>query len=129
MVNILVVEDDHSLRLLYEKALSLNGYNVIGSAKDGEEAVKLYIDFKNKPDVILMDHRMPIKNGIEASKEILANSSEIKPKIIFASADKTIKEIALSIGAVSFKDKPFTLERLFKNINKALNMEYSNLSH
>ena len=129
MVNILIVEDDHSLRLLYEKALSLNGYNVIGSAKDGEEAVKLYKDFNNKPDVILMDHRMPIKNGIEATNEILAISSEIKPKIIFASADKTIKETALSIGAISFKDKPFTLDKLFKNINKALNMEYSNLSH
>ena len=122
MVNILIVEDDHSLRLLYEKALSLYGYNVIGSAKDGEEAVSLYKDFKNKPDIILMDHRMPIKNGIEATKEILANSSEIKPKIIFASADKSIKEIALSIGAISFKDKPFTLESLFNNIKKAINM-------
>ncbi len=129
MINILIVEDDHSLRLLYEKALSLNGYNVIGAAKDGEEAVKLYKDFKNKPDVILMDHRMPIKNGIEATKEILANSSKIKPKIIFASADKTIKEIALSIGAISFKEKPFSLEKLFKNIEKAVNMEYFNLSH
>ena len=129
MVNILIVEDDHSLRLLYEKALSLKGYNVIGSAKDGEEAVKLYKDFKNKPDIILMDHRMPIKNGIEATKEILANSSEVKPKIIFASADKTIKEVALSLGAISFKDKPFTLEKLFNNIKKALNMEYSNPSH
>lgn len=129
MINILIVEDDHSLRLLYEKALKLKGYNVIGSAKDGEEAVNLYKDFKNKPEIILMDHRMPVKNGIEATKEILANSSEIKPKIIFASADKTIKQTTLSIGAISFKDKPFTLEKLFKNINKALNMEYPNFSH
>ncbi len=127
MVNILIVEDDHSLRLLYEKALILKGYNVIGSAKDGEEAVNLYKNFKNKPDIILMDHRMPVKNGIEATKEILANSNETKPKIIFASADKTIKQIALSIGATSFKDKPFTLERLFKNINKALSIEHSDL--
>ena len=124
MVNILIVEDDHSLRLLYEKALSFQGYNVIGSAKDGEEAVKLYKDFKNKPEIIVMDHRMPIKNGIEATKEILANSSKIKPKIIFASADKTIKEIALSIGAFSFKDKPFSLERLFKNIQKVVNHNF-----
>jgi len=129
MVNILIVEDDHSLRLLYEKALIFKGYNVMGSAKDGEEAVKLYKEFKNKPDIILMDHRMPIKNGIDATKEILANSSEVKPKIIFASADKTIKETALSIGAISFKDKPFTLEMLFNNIKKALNMEYSNLPY
>lgn len=128
MVNILIVEDDHSLRILYEKALKLNGYNVIGSAKDGEEAVNLYKDLKDKTEIILMDHRMPIKNGIEATKEILANSSKNKPKIIFASADKTIKKIALSIGAISFKDKPFSLERLFKNIEKSLNIDFSNLS-
>jgi len=127
MINILIVEDDHSLRLLYEKALILKGYNVIGSAKDGEEAVQLYKNFKKKPDIIIMDHRMPVKNGIEATKEILANSNENKPRIIFASADKTIKQEALSIGAISFKDKSFTLEKLFKNIKMALSMENSDL--
>ena len=49
MVNIFIVEDDHSLRLLYEKALSLNGYNVIGAAKDGEEAIEMYKAFNVKP--------------------------------------------------------------------------------
>ena len=83
------MEDDHSLRLLYEKALSLNGYNVIGAAKDGEEAIEMYNSFKIKPEVIIMDHRMPIKDGIEATKEILENSHPNKPIIIFASADKT----------------------------------------
>ena len=129
MVNVLIAEDDHSLRLLYEKALVFKGYNVIGSAKDGEEAVNLYKSSKIKPEIIIMDHRMPIKNGIEATKEILADSSEGKPKIIFASADNTIKEEALSIGASSFKDKPFSLEKLFNNIQKVLDMEGSNLSH
>jgi two-component system chemotaxis response regulator CheY len=121
LVDIFIVEDDHSLRLLYEKALSLNGYNVIGTAKDGEEAIEMYKTFKVKPEVIIMDHRMPIKNGIEATKEILENSIPKKPKIIFASADKTVKELALLAGATSFKDKPFSLEKLFNNIEKAIN--------
>jgi two-component system chemotaxis response regulator CheY len=109
IISIFIVEDDHSLRLLYEKALKLNGYNVVGSAKDGEEAVNMYNRFSAKPDIILMDHRMPIKNGIEATKEIFQNSSNLKPKIIFISADRSIKETALSIGVISFKDKPFSL--------------------
>ncbi|MFX0032453.1 MAG: response regulator [Candidatus Hodarchaeota archaeon] len=117
----LIVEDDLSLRTLYQKALSSRGYEVIGLAKDGEQAVKMYSDFSEKPDVIIMDHRMPIKNGIEATKEILNNSVEKKPKIIFASADQTIKDLALSIGITSFKSKPFTLENLFNNIEKAIN--------
>ena len=119
IISIFIVEDDHSLRLLYEKALKLNGYNVVGSAKDGEEAVNMYNRFSTKPDIILMDHRMPIKNGIEATKEIFQNSSNLKPKIIFISADRSIKETALSIGVISFKNKPFSLERLFNNIEKA----------
>jgi len=123
IISIFIVEDDHSLRLLYEKALKLNGYNVVGSAKDGEEAVNMYNRFSTKPDIILMDHRMPIKNGIEATKEIFQNSSERKPKVIFISADRSIKETALSIGVISFKDKPFSLERLFNNIEKAASIE------
>jgi len=66
-----------------------------------------------------MDHRMPKKNGIEASKEIL--EMDKNSKIIFTSADNSVKEEALSIGAFSFKDKPFTVEQLIENINKALN--------
>ena len=80
----------------------------------------MYKSFSDKPDVILMDHRMPIKNGLEASREILRMDGT--PKIIFASADKSIREEALSLGVLSFKDKPFTLQRLFNNIQKALNI-------
>lgn len=120
IVKVFIVEDDSSLRVLYEKVLSLSGYEVIGLAKDGEEAVNMYKDFLEKPDVIIMDHRMPIKNGIEATKEIFDNSSKEKPKIIFASADQTIKDLALTIGVTSFKSKPFTLENLFNNIEKAI---------
>ena len=83
----------------------------------------MYNRFSTKPDIILMDHRMPIKNGIEAAKEIFQNSSDLKPKIIFVSADRSIKETALSIGVISFKNKPFSLERLFNNIEKAASVE------
>ena len=120
MINIFIVEDDSSLRMLYEKALELNGYNILGSAKDGQEAVQMYNAFKDKPDIIIMDHRMPIKNGIEATREILKNTSKVKPKVIFASADNSIRETALDIGVKCFKIKPFPLKRLFDNIKKVI---------
>ena len=118
MVTILIVEDDPSLRLMYEKMLKISGYDVVNIAKNGEEAINLYKSFSVKPDIILMDHRMPIKNGIETTKEILQidNTS----KIIFASADQSIRETALSVGAFSFKEKPFNMKRLIDNIQKAL---------
>lgn len=119
MTDILIVEDDRSLRQLYEKALSFNGYNVIQpSAKNGEEAIAIFKNTEKKPDVIIMDHRMPVKNGLEATEEILKLDENIQ--VIFASADKSVREKALSMGVISFKDKPFTLQRLFSNIKKAL---------
>jgi len=90
----------------------------VGIASDGEEAVSMFKSFSVKPSIILMDHRMPKKNGIEASKEILKIDKNVK--IIFTTADKSVEKEALSIGVCSFKNKPFTLEKLIDNINKAL---------
>ncbi len=99
----------------------MSGYRVIGEATNGEEAVSLFNSFPKKPDIVLMDHRMPIKNGIEATKQILKINS--KSKIIFTSADNSIKQKALSIGARSFLDKPFSITDLIteiKNVYKNL---------
>ena len=80
----------------------------------------------SKPDIIIMDHRMPVKDGIEATKEILQMNP--KAKIIFASADNSVKEYAQMIGVISFKNKPFSNELLIKNIEKALqNAPYQSL--
>ena len=98
--------------------MNLNGYKVIASAENGLDAVNMFKNFSEKPDVVLMDHRMPLKSGIEAAKEILELDNGTK--IIFMSADNTVKEEALSNGAVSFKAKPCSLERLFDNIEKAV---------
>jgi len=125
LVRVLIVEDDDSLRNLYRIALKLKGHDVIGAAGDGEEAVDMFKNFSIKPDVILMDHRMPGKNGLETTKEIMKMDG--KSKIIFASADKSMREEAISLGARSFKPKPFSLEKLCSNIDKAMNGEYFKL--
>lgn len=93
-------------------------FKIVGSASDGEEAVEMFKKFPKKPQIIIMDHRLPKKNGLDATKEILA-SSKI-PKIIFASADTSIKDAAYSAGAVQFLKKPFTREVLFNSIKDAL---------
>ncbi len=118
MVKVFIVEDDPSLIMLYEKALKFKGYSVVGKAKNGQEAVDSFKLLNDKPDVILMDHRMPVKNGLEAAKEILDFDHDTK--IIFASADKTVRDEAMALGVMSFKNKPFTLEQLFSNIEKAM---------
>jgi len=118
MTTIFIVEDDKSIQLLYQKILDLVGFSVIGIANNGAEAVEMFKLFNEKPDIILMDHRMPVKNGIEATKEIL--KIHTNQKIIFASADKTVHQEALAIGSIGFIDKPFSLERLVNTIKEIL---------
>ncbi len=125
MARILIVEDDDSLRKLYQIALKLKGHNIIGSASDGNEAIDMFRNFSNKPDIIIMDHRMPGKNGLDATKEIMKMDG--KPIVIFASADKSVREEAISLGARCFKPKPFTLAKLCSNIKKAMNSRHITL--
>ncbi|KKL11267.1 hypothetical protein LCGC14_2547540 [marine sediment metagenome] len=114
MVNIFIVDDDQSLQRLYTLILREAGFKIIDTALNGKIAVEKYKKFKESPDLVLMDHRMPIKNGIEAMVEIL--QINCKEKIIFASADITIKEKALSLGAYAFLDKPFNMSKLVSAI-------------
>ncbi len=95
------------------------GFEVVAKASNGEEAVKIFNQLDEKPDIILMDHRMPIKSGVEATKEILQTSHNTK--IIFASADSSVKSLAISTGATSFLEKPFGCESLINEIKKLSN--------
>ncbi len=66
-----------------------------------------------------MDYRMPVMNGVDAMNEILKINRNTK--IIFASADTTMKECSISRGASAFLSKPFKIEELMYLINKAIN--------
>jgi two-component system chemotaxis response regulator CheY len=96
------------------------GYQVLGIANNGEEAIKMFSSFSEKPDIIILDYRMPIKNGMDALKEIL--EIDHNSKVIFASADRTIKEEVYAKGAMGFLDKPFTHQKLITTLNKCLKL-------
>ncbi|MFX1277121.1 MAG: response regulator [Promethearchaeota archaeon] len=111
-----IVEDDLTLQKIYLEILTTFGYEVIDTAINGEEAVEKFKSFLEKPEIIIMDYRMPLKNGIDATKEILKLDSD--SRIIFASADSSIETLALSIGAISFLEKPFDIDNLIDLIQK-----------
>lgn len=98
----------------------MSGFKVMGIANNGDEAIEMFKNFSEKPDVIILDYRMPIKNGIDALKAIL--EIDKNSRIIFASADRTIKERVYLQGAVGFLDKPFTQKKLVSTLNKCLDM-------
>ena len=120
MTIILIVEDEMSLSQLYKLILESEGFQII-QANNGKEAVDLYKSQLHKPDLILMDHRMPIKNGIEASKEILEIEKETK--IIFLSADATVRSVAISLGVKKFVKKPFLVKQLIHEITDVLSLQ------
>ena len=118
MKTVFLVEDDVCISNLYEIFLRLSGFSVIGKAQNGEEAVNSYKLMSTKPDLIIMDQSMPIKNGIDALKEILEIDKQAK--IMIVSADRSIENIAKSIGAICFMEKPFSMEMLIENINNVI---------
>ena len=122
-VRVFIVDDETDLVEFYTEALELEGHTVIGVAANGAEAVEKFAAFPERPDVILMDHRMPVKSGIEATREILG----IDPgaRVIFASADGSVESEARALGVVTFKKKPFSLDRLVSNIEKIESMKNS----
>lgn len=118
IARIFIVDDDRTIVSLFEEFLGEHGHEVVGRAFNGEQAITICQSMHNHPEIILMDIRMPKKDGVTAGKEIL----EIHPncKIIFISADSKAKSLALSIGAAAFLEKPFSFKDLLTAINQAL---------
>ncbi|MFX0027607.1 MAG: response regulator [Candidatus Hermodarchaeota archaeon] len=116
IAKIFLIDDDIDVMMLFEQFLIIKGHKVIGKAYNGEEAIKIFKQFQIKPDVILMDHRMPLKNGLETTKEILKLDSD--SNIIFVSADYTARNQAFKVGAVDFLEKPIDLDTLVSIIKK-----------
>jgi len=98
--------------------LKLEGHEIVAKAFNGEEAINIYKNLQNAPDIILMDHRMPSKDGVEVTEEIL--SINPNSKIIFVSADYTVRDKALEVGAIDFLEKPIDFNTLFRIIKKHL---------
>jgi DNA-binding response OmpR family regulator len=119
MKRILVVDDDLAVRELIEITLTQAGYEVL-SAADGKTAVE--IARKEKPDLVLMDVRLPLMDGYEACRQITTNRSTRHVPVVFVSARSQIEEIrlGLSAGAVDYFVKPFSLDSLRKRIQELL---------
>jgi len=116
MTSVLIVDDELFIVELYRDILQLRGYKVMGTAFDGEEAIRRYSDSFEKPDVVIMDHRMPVMNGVEATREIMRLNPN--QKVIFVSADVLVEKEAREAGATEFLPKPFRMDDLIERMQK-----------
>jgi len=113
-VRVFIVEDDRMVIETYREILRIYGFEVVGWSYNGEEAIKKFKNLNPRPDVIIMDHRLPMKNGIETTQEIL----QIDPyaRVLFVSADVTARSSAIANGAAVFLRKPFELKEFVSTI-------------
>lgn len=112
VLKILIVDDNEELLKLY--SIFLRRYNVI-VAKNGLEGLELYK--KEKPDIVIMDVKMPVMDGVEATKKI--REIDKNAKIIGATAyhDKYV-DAMLEAGALEVLKKPFKYRELLDTIQK-----------
>lgn len=116
---ILVAEDERDIRELIIFTLQLSGFNVI-DAPNGEEAVKMALEVK--PDLILMDVRMPKMTGYEACEALKAEEETREIPVVFLSAKGQESEVTtgLKLGAEEYFLKPFAPDELSERVNKIL---------
>jgi DNA-binding NarL/FixJ family response regulator len=113
-VRIVVVDDREVVRAAFGALLETQpDFAVVGTAADGAAAVRLCRE--QRPDVVLMDVRMPVMDGIEATREIVAAAGNDGPRILVLTTFDLDEHVydALGAGASGFLLKDVTAERLF----------------
>jgi CheY-like chemotaxis protein len=116
---ILVVDDEPAVIMIISKYLERNDYDVI-TAENGEEA--LVKTLNEKPDLVLLDSRMPVMNGWEMLKRLRKHPNLNSIPVIMVTALCEAKDvtIALTLGIEDYITKPFDPTRLAEKVNQAL---------
>lgn len=116
---ILIVDDSSFSRLLLKRIINKSNFaEVIGEAKDGNEAVSLFEELK--PDLITMNLIMPEKNGIEAIEDIMRIKRTANIIVITAIGQESVILEATLKGARDFIQKPFDEGVILDTIKKHL---------
>ena len=115
---VLIVDDAVVMRMMIKGILSKNGYEVIGEAQNGVEAIDKYKALH--PDLVTMDMVMPEMDGISAVKRIIAEDPDAKIIMCTSMGQQALVVEAMQAGAKSFITKPFQPPKILETINKVL---------
>jgi AmiR/NasT family two-component response regulator len=121
---VLIAEDEALIRLDLREMLVEEGYDVVGEAGDGETAVRLAEELK--PDLVILDIKMPIMDGLAAAEKIAGG--RIAPVVILtAFSQRDLVERARAAGAMAYLVKPFQKSDLVPAVEIAVS-RFSELS-
>jgi response regulator NasT len=114
-VRIVVAEDEALIRMDLVEMLGEAGYLVVAQASDGAEAISLVAE--HKPDLAILDVKMPILDGISAAEEIIATCPVL---MLTAFSQRELVDRARDAGVVAYVLKPFTINDLVPAIEIAI---------
>jgi two-component system chemotaxis response regulator CheY len=113
---VLIVDDAAFMRMMLRDILTKANYEVVGEAANGQEAVDKYKELH--PDFVTMDITMPVKDGIQAIKEIKQFDSNAKIIVCSAMGQQAMVIEAIQAGAKDFIVKPFQPSRVIEALQK-----------
>ncbi|MGE5654550.1 MAG: response regulator [Bacillota bacterium] len=115
---ILVVDDAAFMRMMIKEILGKNGFQVVGEAENGLQAIARYQELT--PDLVTMDITMPELNGIQAVREIRKLNPNARIVMCSAMGQQAMVIDAIQAGARDFIVKPFQPDRVLEAVRKAL---------
>jgi len=115
---VLVVDDEHLARLRMQKLVEdIDGYDCIGLAENGDQALAMIESLS--PDIVLLDIRMPGKDGMDVAESIAASATKYETAVIFTTAYEEHALEAFEKLAAGYLLKPVNREKLQKSLEQA----------
>ena len=115
---VLVCDDSLLIRKMVSDALAAEGWETVGEAENGKEAVEKYIELR--PDAVTLDIVMPVADGLYALPRILEFDANAKVIVVSALAQTSMISEAIRAGAQDFIVKPFMPEQLQETLSRCV---------
>ena len=116
-IRLMLADDHRMLREGLRRSMTDAGFDVIGEAGDGVEAVRLALQLS--PDVILMDVTMPNCDGVEACRQVKSTSSDTKVVMLTMHADQDVLTNAIRAGAIGYLTKDCSTREIAEAVRMA----------
>lgn len=114
---VLISDDAEYIRLALRRILCAHGWEVVGEAENGAQAVAMYNELS--PDLVLMDITMPEMDGISALRAILESHPEAKIVVCTAMGKHNLINEAVEAGATDYIIKPFCDDKVWATVSAA----------
>jgi DNA-binding NarL/FixJ family response regulator len=112
-MKVLIAEDTDSVRFALRMAVEHLGHEVVATVANGEEALRKYEHLH--PELVLMDVRMPLMDGLTCTAKLF--EQDPKAKVVIITGGRTTEKDAVDAGALGFVEKPFEISELGRLIH------------